>query len=195
MSPAPVHNFAGMKALVLHGSEDVRNSLSQRLASLGMRVDAREGELRAGSFDSDVLLIDIDCAYDEQLPWSAGHSELPTVGLIGSESPGRLAWALRQEIDAYLPLSALAKVFSALVIAHETFARKCVRREKEASHAKVQSGRLDVVRAVLLLMEETGDEALALKKLRALAMVERITVEEAARSVIAGPARLRRSES
>ena len=195
MTAAPVHNFAGMKALVLHESEDVRSNLSGRLARLGMLVDAQVGELRPGSLDADILLIDIDRAYDEQLPWPAGQAALPMVGLIGSESPGRLAWALRHEIDAYLPLSALAKVFSALVIAHETFSRKCARRDREASHAKVQSGRLDVVRAVLLLMDETGDEALALKKLRALAMIERITVEEAARSVISGWTKLRRSES
>lgn len=191
MSRPPQSNFVGRTAVILHDSADVRANLSDRLGRLGMRTDARAGDLAAGSFTADVVIIDIDRAYDDQLPWEAGHAHIPTIGLVGSESPGRLAWALRQEIDAYLPLSALANIFSALVIAHATFERKTERRDREAAHTKVQAGRLDVVRAVLLLMEDGGDEALALKKLRAFAMVERTTIEEAARAVLSGRRDLR----
>ncbi len=53
-------------------------------------------------------------------------------------------------------------------------------------HAKVQSGRLDLVRAVLLHLKDGSDEAFALKTLGAPAMGERTAIEDASRSVIAG---------
>ena len=184
----PVHNFAGRRAVILHRSEDVRARLADRLSRLGMRAAA--AETLEDPAAADIVLIDIDRAWDGQLPWPAGEARLPVIGLVGSESPGRLAWALAQEVDAYLPLSALGTVFSALVVAHETFRKKGVAREAEARRARMQSGRLDVIRAVMLLMEETGgDEALALKKLRALAMVERETVEESALRLLSAEAR------
>lgn len=189
MTGAPLHNFAGHAALVLHRSEDVRHRLSERLQRLGMRMVEGDDENRPGAFGPesvpDVIIIDIDRAYDEQLPWPAGQAELPIIGLVGSESPGRLAWALRHGVDAYLPLSASGYLFSALVIAHEAFRKKQEAREREAREASRKSGRLDLIRAVNLLMQETGDDALALKKLRALAMVDRISVEEAAAVLLA----------
>ena len=42
-----------------------------------------------------------------------------------------------------------------------------------------------MIRAVLLLMPECGDEALALKQLRAMAMVEQVSLEEAAALLLA----------
>lgn len=195
MTRPPLSNFANRMAIVLHDSADVRANLSDRLERLGMRAVAQSGELLADAFEADVIIIDIDRAYDDQLPWEAGQAAVPMIGLVGSESPGRLAWALKHEIDAYLPLSALGNIFSALVIAHATFERKAEQRDRETAQTRVQAGRLDVVRAVLRLMEDCGDEALALKKLRAFAMVERMTIEEAARTVLAGRRDLRSQRS
>ena len=59
------------------------------------------------------------------------------------------------------------------------------RRAREAELARRGAGRLDVIRAVLALMEGGRDEALALKQLRTMAMVEQISLEDAAVRLLA----------
>jgi AmiR/NasT family two-component response regulator len=106
---------------------------------------------------------------------------LPTIALIGSESPGRLAWALDHRIDAFLPLTAISNIYSTLVISRALFERKVEQRRRDAETARRASQRLDVIRAVLTIMEENGlKEAAALKQLRAFSMVERMSLEDAA---------------
>lgn len=148
---------------------------------LGVRALPRIGDLTAEvARTANMIIVDIDTGHDEQFPWPVGDAPVPLIGLVGSESPGRLAWALGQQVDAYLPISALGNLFSALVIAHETFERKGNRARYEHEIARQRAGRLDVIRAVLRLMPECRDEALALKQLRTMAMVEQITLEDAA---------------
>ncbi|SPJ24113.1 ANTAR domain-containing response regulator [Palleronia abyssalis] len=181
MTQFPLHNFAGLTALVLHRSEEPVRRVVERCDRLGIRAIPHTGDLDLGTAEqADMIILDIDTGHDGQLPWDAGRAPVPLIGLIGSESPGRLAWALGQGVDAYLPLSALGNLFSALVIAHETFARKTQRSEQDRDVARQRAGRLDVIRAVLALMPDCGDEALALKQLRAMAMVEQISLEDAA---------------
>ena len=186
MKSFPLHNFAGLTAHVLHRSEEPVRRVVERCDRLGIRALPQTGDLdEATAAQADMIILDIDTGHDGQLPWDAGRAPMPLIGLVGSESPGRLAWALGQGVDAYLPLSALGNLFSALVIAHETFARKAERSAQEHEVARQRAGRLDVIRAVLLLMPECGDEALALKQLRAMAMVEQVSLEEAAALLLA----------
>ncbi|MCR9086987.1 MAG: hypothetical protein NXH97_09615 [Rhodobacteraceae bacterium] len=186
MTRAPLHNFSGRTAIVLHRSEEIGQRIKARCDRLGVRALVCTGDLSASLAETaDMLILDIDTADDGMLPWPNGAAPVPVIGLVGSESPGRLAWALRQELDAFLPLSALGNLFSALVVGHEVFARKSETRARAAELARRSSGRLDVIRAVLALMEEGRDEALALKKLRAMAMVEQISLEDAARRLLA----------
>lgn len=181
MSRHLTHQFSGTKAVVLHHSDDVRERLAARLHVLRVEVTGRRTALEPDDAQADFLFIDVDHAHDEQFPWPRGQAPLPTVALIGSESPGRLAWALESRVDAFLPLGAIANIYSALVIAHATFEEKEQRREREAKMARRAGQRLDVIRAVLCLMQKKGlDEAAALKQLRAFAMVERISLEDAA---------------
>lgn len=181
MNLALTHRFSGRRAVVLHRSSDVRRQLADRLDVLGIRVDGRSDTLEHGDAHADFLILDIDQAHDEQFDWERAQAPMPTIALIGSESPGRLSWALESEVDAFLPLTASAKIYSALVIAHAQFVRKQERRRRDAETARRAGKRLDLVRAVLRLMDEQGvDEAVALKQLRAFAMVERIPLEDAA---------------
>lgn len=186
MTRAPLHNFSGRTAIVLHRSEEIGLRIKERCDRLGICAVICIGDLSdAVAATADLLILDIDTADDGMLPWARGDAPMPVIGLIGSESPGRLAWALEQQIDAYLPLSALGNLFSALVIGHEVFARKSQQRARASELARRSSGRLDVIRAVLALMDEGRDEALALKKLRAMAMVEQVSLEDAARLLLA----------
>lgn len=181
MTRLPLHNFAGRTALVLHRSPEIGQRIKDRCDRLGVRARVRNEDPGAGAARAaDIVILDIDTADDGMLPWPRAAAPMPLIGLIGSESPGRLAWALAQEVDAFIPLSGLGHLFSAMVIAHDVFAQKAERRAREAELARRGTGRLDVIRAVLVLMEGGRDEALALKQLRTMAMVEQISLEDAA---------------
>jgi AmiR/NasT family two-component response regulator len=181
MTRTPVHNFSGQTALVLHRSPEIGQRIKDRCDRLGVRALVCNDDLDADAArGTDTLIVDIDTADDGMLPWPRAEAPMPLIGLIGSESPGRLAWALAQEMDAFIPVSGLGNLFSAMVIAHEVFAQKAERRAREAELARRGNGRLDVIRAVLMLMEGGRDEALALKQLRTMAMVEQISLEDAA---------------
>ena len=73
----------------------------------------------------NVVLVDADMGYDGQFPWQPGAAPMPVVALIGSEAPGRIAWAMSQGADAHLlkPIGS-AGLYSALVIACHSFARR-----------------------------------------------------------------------
>ncbi len=186
MSRHLVHHFPGQRAVVLHRSRDVCTRLAGRLDALGLRVEARLEALEPADATADFLILDVDQAHDAQFPWPQGQAPMPAIGLVGSESPGRLAWALERGIDAFLPLTAAANLYSALVIAHARFQEKLETRRREAETARRAGQRLDLIRAVLALMDERGvDEAVALKQLRAFAMVERIPLEDAAERYLA----------
>lgn len=181
MTRSLVHNFSGQTAVVLHRSPEIGQRIKDRCDRLG--VNAIPCTLHPDSDvlrGADIVILDIDTGDDGLLPWPRAEAMMPLIGLIGSESPGRLGWALAQSVDAFIPVSALGNLFSAMVIAHEVFARKLERRARDAELARRASGRLDVIRAVLELMKGGRDEALALKQLRTMAMVEQISLEEAA---------------
>ena len=181
MTRSPMHNFSGQTALVLHRSPEISQRIKDRCDRLGVRAVARTDDPdRDVLRGADILILDIDTADDGLLPWPRAEAPMPVIGLIGSESPGRLAWALAQEVDAFISLSGLGHLFSAMVIAHEMFARKVDHRTRQAELARRGAGRLDVIRAVLALMEGGRDEVLALKQLRTMAMVEQISLEDAA---------------
>lgn len=163
MSGIPQHNFAGRQALILHCSEDAIRCVAERCERFGMRAAGRRRALEATGIDaSGMVIVDIDTGHDAALPWVPGRAPVPLIGLVGSESPGRLGWALDQEMDALLPLSALGNLFSALVIAEATYARPSETLRARAEAACQRAGRLDVIRAVNALTPGGGDEALGL---------------------------------
>ncbi|WP_373050514.1 ANTAR domain-containing response regulator [Thalassovita aquimarina] len=176
------YSFAGMKALVLHPSAEVRDGLEQRLATFGVRAEGRWPELVPGDESADLLVVDIDRGENGQFPWGGGAAPMPVVGLIGSETPGRLQWAIDQGLDAFLPQGATAKLYSALVLGFARHAERAEIRRREAEAGRRATLRLELVQAVIAVMRDEGiGEAQALKQLRAFAMVERVALEDAAR--------------
>jgi len=175
------HSFAGMQARVLHPGREVRERVEKRLTSLGFEVEGRWPALEPGDDAADVLVIDIDRGEDGQFPWPAGAAPMPVVGLIGSEAPGRLQWAIAQKVDSYLPISATANLYSALVIAFARHAERAGQHQNQAEFIRRNGLRLDLIRAVnSIARDEAVSEATALKRLRAYAMVERLALEDAA---------------
>lgn len=174
-------HFAGRRALVLHPAATVRAQLAARLSALGVETDESWPADEPDLARADILFADVDTGHDEQFPWRRGQAPIPTVGLIQSEAPGRLAWALQQGFDAFQPLAALGKVYSTLVIATARAAERQQRMMRDAEVARRTGLRHVLVQATLKMMRREGlDEMAALKRLRALAMAERVALEDAA---------------
>ena len=141
--------------------------------------------------DVDIVLVDADEGWDGLLPWTPAEKPAPLVALLASEAPGRIAWALDQGADALIakPVSASA-VYPALVMA--------TRRHAEARQLNERIARLEervrlrplVHAAVRTLMAADGcDENEAYGRLRREAMQTRLTLEQAAASILASPRR------
>lgn len=181
------YSFSGMNARVLHPSAELRARIEGRLSSLGLTAEGRWPGLHASDHNVDLLLVDIDRGEDGQFPWAPGDAPMPIVGLLGSETPGRLQWAIHRGVDAFLPSGATANLFSALVIAFARHAERAEQRRYAAETDRRNGLRLELVRAVQAIMQAEGiDDAAALKRLRAYAMVERLALEDAAVLYLSG---------
>lgn len=184
-------NFAARRAVVLHPANTVREALIARLAALGLSAGGAWPTDPAEVVRADVLFVDIDTGHDALFPWGEAPAPMPVIGLIRSEAPGRLAWALERGFDAFMPLSAIGNVYSTLVIAADRARERQARAAHDAEMARRGGMRHLVLRAAITIMERDGvDDLTALKRLRALAMHERVPLEDAATRLLAetGPA-------
>lgn len=181
-------SFLGQRAMILHRPSETTDRLVRQCALLGLRVEARWRPLRAVE-DVDIVLVDADEGWDGLLPWAPPEKPAPLVALLASEAPGRIAWALDQGADALIakPVTASA-VYPALVMA--------TRRHAEARRFTERIARLEervrlrplVHAAVRTLMAADGcDESEAYGRLRREAMQTRLTLEQAAASILASP--------
>ena len=181
-------SFLGQRAMILHRPSETTDRLVRQCALLGLRVEARWRPLRAVE-DVDIVLVDADEGWDGLLPWAPPEKPAPLVALLASEAPGRIAWALDQGADALIakPVTASA-VYPALVMA--------TRRHAEARRFNERIARLEervrlrplVHAAVGTLMVADGcDENEAYGRLRREAMQTRLTLEQAAASILASP--------
>lgn len=174
-------NFAGRRALILHPAATVRDQLVQRLAALGLEAVGVWPPVAEEIRGVDVLFVDIDTGHDELFPWGQATAPVPVIGLIRSEAPGRLAWALKHEFDGFLSPAAMSNVYSTLVIAAAHCTERLDRRARETELARRNSLRHMFLKAVLHLIERDGiDELAALKVLRTRAMQDQESLEDAA---------------
>jgi AmiR/NasT family two-component response regulator len=155
------------------------------LSAIGLEAIECWPQLPAEALAADFVFFDADLGFDEQFPWKPGEAPMPLVALIGSEAPGRIEWALSHNADAQLlkPVGT-AGVYSALLIARQSFeARKRLAGEIASLRQRVGE-RQTIVRAVAAL-SKGGDDDRAYAQLRSLAMSWQISVEEAARRIVA----------
>jgi AmiR/NasT family two-component response regulator len=178
-------SFLGQRAVILHRPGEVTDRLVRQCALLGFCAEARWQPLRAVE-GVDIVLVDADEGWDGLLPWARSEKPVPLVALLGSEAPGRIAWALDQNADALIakPVTASA-VYPALVMA--------TRRHAEGRQISERIRRLEervrlrplVHAAVRSFMATDGcgeDEAYG--RLRREAMQKRLTIEQAAASIL-----------
>lgn len=176
-------------AVILHRPHATTEAIVRQLTQLGIAAECVWPELPA-EFDASgcgVIFFDADMGHDGQFPWAAGEAPMPAVALIGSEAPGRIAWAIRRGADAQLlkPIAG-GGVFSALLIAREAFARRQSLREEVASLRRRLDGREILAEATALLMlEEHLGAADAYRALRRRAMDAQLPLEEMAARLVA----------
>jgi len=181
-----IPNLGGATAYVLHRPHATVNALARQLAAIGLEVRECWPELPPDGLAADFVFFDVDLGFDEQFPWNAGEAPMPLIALIGSEAPGRIEWALSQKADAQLlkPVGT-AGVYSALLIARQSYeARRRLADEIAALETRVAE-RQTIVRAVAALSAQGVDESRAYAQLRSLAMSWQVSLEQAARRIVA----------
>ena len=184
--PSRIPILGGAKAFILHRPHATANALSRQLVAIGLEASECWPELPADALAADFVFFDVDLGFDEQFPWKPGEAPMPLVALIGSEAPGRIEWALSHKADAQLlkPIGT-AGVYSALLIARQSFeARRRLADEIAALETRV-ADRQTIVRAVAALSGRGVDEEQAYAQLRSLAMSWQISIEQAARRIVA----------
>ena len=187
MSRAPrIPNLGGARAFVLHRPHPTVQAITRQLAAIGLDATGCWPELPAEALGADFVFFDVDLGFDGQFPWKAGAAPMPLVALIGSEAPGRIEWALSHGADAQL-LKPVGNggVYSALLIARQSFeARRRLAGEIAALQARVAE-RQTIVRAVAALCAQGVDDGRAYAQLRSLAMSWQVSLEDAARRIVA----------
>lgn len=181
-----IPNLGGAKAFVLHRPHPTVQAITRQLTAIGLDATECWPELPAEALGAEFVFFDVDLGFDEQFPWKAGHAPMPLIALIGSEAPGRIEWALSHNADAQLlkPVTN-AGVYSALLIARQSFeARRRLADEISALEGRVAE-RQTIVRAVAALTARGFDDERAYAQLRSLAMSWQISLEDAARRVVA----------
>ena len=185
-------NLAGWRAIILHRPHPAVEALRRQLEALSITVRSMWPELPDA--EADVVFFDADMGDDGQFPWPAGFAPMPMIALIGTEAPGRVEWALSQGSNAHIlkPIGSTG-AYSALLIAAHAYENARAQQDDIRSLEGRLRCRSVVVRAVMSLMQQHGeDETAAMKRLRAIAMAERVTVEDVAQTICGGNVRTRR---
>ncbi|TNC48450.1 ANTAR domain-containing protein [Rubellimicrobium rubrum] len=180
-----VPDLGGAQAVILHRPHPTVQALVRQLSAIGLQAESHWPDLPSSALGADFIFFDVDMGHDEQFPWKPGQAPMPMIALIGSETPGRVEWALGMGADAQIlkPVGD-SGVYSALLIARAGFeARKALASEIDGLRARLAE-RQTVIRAVTILSVGQDDEA-AYAELRRLAMSWRVTIEEAAARVVA----------
>jgi AmiR/NasT family two-component response regulator len=188
MSRKRLPSFRGLRALIEHPPGRDRDVLAAQLDVLGLRVTAVEIAPSPPWQDADLFFFDADAGHGAELDEGLPAFELPTVALIGSETPGRLEAMLAREPAAYLlkPIRSRG-VYSSLAIALHQFAVMQAMRRKLGSVEDRLRMRRTLFSAVLRVMSQSQvGEAEAFRLLQRAAMAQRVTIEALSVQILAG---------
>jgi len=181
-------SFKGWEAVVLHRSDDGVDRLTRQLERLGLVVQVQWTPLDLVKVKPDLVLVDADQGWDGLLPWQAGDAPLPLVALLGSEAPGRIAWAMEHGAGALIakPITSAA-IYPALVMAVHRHQRHLAITKRMAELEECLRLRPLVHSAVHAIMAARRiDEHGAYRLLQTTAMRRRLTIEHIAAEIIAG---------
>lgn len=177
MTKQVIPNFSNKTALIIHRADSNVDALLSQLRRFNIEAICRWPP-RAKDFGPvDIVFFDVDNGFDGMFPWS--QAPIPLIAIIGSETPGRLAWAISQNPSAYLITPIGSKgVFQALVTAfHNHNDRTDLQREVADLRERLRCRPL-VVHTILRIMSVLGiDDDAAFHVIRDESMRRRISVE------------------
>ncbi|NVD40597.1 ANTAR domain-containing protein [Ensifer sp. HO-A22] len=180
-------NFAGWRATILHREDATTERLTRQLKLFGFHVHVQWTPLAADNLP-DLILVDADQGWTGLLPWTDARAPRPLVALLGSEAPGRVAWAMDQGASAIIakPLASSA-VYPALVMA------LAIHRERQSvidkiAHLEERVRMRPLVHAAVQKISSVRrlDEEEAYRILRNCAMQRRLSMEQVAASIVGG---------
>ncbi len=181
-------SFSGLSAALLHRSEWGIEPLLPQLELLGLRTTRLWEPLDLAAHPVDLVLVDADQGWDGLLPWKAGAAPVPVVALLGSEAPGRIAWAMEQGAGALITKPVVASaVYPALVMAAAVHAERRAVRERIGlleERLRLRPVVHGAVRAVMAA--QRLDEDAAYGVLRDTAMRRRMAIEHVAAAILTG---------
>lgn len=185
MSRTP--NFTGWHAVILHRDDANTERLERQLGLIGIKATRQWESLNSWNA-ADLVLVDADQGWDDLLPAKGEALGKPLVALLGSEAPGRIAWAMQQGASAIIPKPVVASaVYPSLVMAvsiHEE--RRTVAERLQYLEERVRMRPL-VHAAVEKLCAARGlDEEHAYAVLRDCAMRRRLSLEQVAAIFLGG---------
>ncbi|KNY14339.1 transcriptional regulator [Shinella sp. SUS2] len=185
-------NFTGWRAVILSEADGNTDRLRRQLGLLGVSVTVQWTPLSTADLP-DLVLIDADRGWDELLPFSDASPACPVVALLGSEAPGRIAWALRHGAGAIIPKPVSAStVYPAMVLAVSLHEERLETRRRIAHLEERLKLRPLVFAAVTRLAAERHiDEERAYAILRDCAMRRRLPIEQLAAFFLGGSESLR----
>ena len=172
-----IPNFSNKTALIIHKTDGNVDALLSQLRRFNIE-SVCQWPPRAKDFAPvDIVFFDVDNGFDGMFPWS--QAPIPLIAIIGSETPGRLAWAISQNPSAYLTTPIGSKgVFQALVTAfHNHTDRADLQREVADLRERLRCRPL-VVHTILRIMSVLAiDEDAAFRLIRDESMRRRVSVE------------------
>ncbi len=180
-------NFTGWRVTVVHREDSNTERLVRQLRLLGAQPTLQWAPLSA-AVAPDLVIVDADQGWDDLLPWRDAQSGYPVVALLGSEAPGRIAWALEQGAGAIIakPVAASA-VYPALVMALSIhLERKMVAERVKVLEERVRLRPLVHAAVERLMSVHSVNEERAYTILRDCAMRRRLPMEQLAAFIIGG---------
>jgi AmiR/NasT family two-component response regulator len=177
-------SYETWNALILHPPHAIVEAITRQLVQIGINVETSWPDLPAG-FDPcafNIVFFDADMGCDDQFSWQAGDAPFPMIALIGSEAPGRVAWAIRQGADAHLlkPIGS-GGIYSAVMIAAHAYEMRRMLSDKTEKISAWLEHRECLAEATAYLMVNRNISAdAAYRELRLMAMSQRVPIEKMA---------------
>ena len=133
------------------------------------------------------MLVDADQGWDGLLPWQAGDAPVPLVELLGSEAPGRIAWAMEHGAGALIakPITSAA-IYPAVVMAVHRHQKHLATKRMTELDECLRLRPLVHSAVHTIMTTRRIDEHGAYRLLQTTAMRRRLTIEHIAAEIAAG---------
>lgn len=181
-------SFRGLHALIDHSPGRDRTVLKTQLEFLGVKVTADESISQPQWDGVDIFFFDADTGYPAGFDEAFPEINLPTVALIGSETPGRLESMLARQPSAYLmkPIRPTG-IYSSLAIAiHQFSVIQTMRRKLASAEERLRSRRILFSAMLRIMNQGQMGEVEAFRILQRMAMSQRVTIEVLSARILAG---------